>query len=75
MQLALGHFPDDLRGGGEEGKGLNHLMRNLAQERLSIAVNGDGDLTGFSVVELRADEYQADVHPSGAPLSGYVAPG
>jgi hypothetical protein len=39
-----------------------------------IAVNGDGDLTGFSVVEVRADEYEADIHPSGAPLSGYVAP-
>lgn len=39
-----------------------------------VAVNGDGDLTGFSVVEVRADEYVADTHPSGAPLSGYVSP-
>jgi hypothetical protein len=39
-----------------------------------IAVNGDGDLTGFSVVEVRADEYDADIHPSGEPLSGYVSP-
>jgi len=39
-----------------------------------VAVNGDGDLTGFSVVEVRADEYYADTHPSGSPLSGYVSP-
>ena len=39
-----------------------------------VAVNGDGDLTGFSVVEVRADEYDADTHPSGSPLSGYVSP-
>ncbi len=39
-----------------------------------IAVNGDGDLSGFSVVEVRADEFDADVHPSGAPLAGYVSP-
>ena len=38
------------------------------------AVNGDGDLTAFSVVEVRTDEYLADTHPSGAPLSGYVTP-
>jgi hypothetical protein len=38
------------------------------------AINGDGDLTAFSVVEVRTDEYLADTHPSGAPLSGYVAP-
>jgi len=39
-----------------------------------IAVNGDGDLTAFSVVEVRADEYYADSQPATAPLSGYVAP-
>ena len=39
-----------------------------------VAVNGDGDLTGFSVVEIRADEYFADIHPSSSPLSGYVSP-
>jgi CHAP domain len=38
------------------------------------AINGDGDLTAFSVVEVRTDEYLADTHPSGAPLSGYVTP-
>jgi hypothetical protein len=39
-----------------------------------IDVNGDGDLTAFSRVELRANEYYADANPKGAPLSGYVSP-
>jgi hypothetical protein len=43
-------------------------------QRGPVAVNGDGDLTGFSVVEVRADEYWADTHPSGSPLAGYVSP-
>ncbi|HXW79800.1 MAG TPA: CHAP domain-containing protein, partial [Acidimicrobiales bacterium] len=43
-------------------------------DRGPTAVNGDGDTNAFSVVEVRTDEYVADVHPDGAPLSGYVAP-
>ena len=43
-------------------------------DRGPTAVNGDGDLTGFSLVEVRTDEYLADTHPDGAPLSGYVSP-
>jgi hypothetical protein len=43
-------------------------------DRGPTAVNGDGDLTAFSVVEVRTDEYLADTHPAGAPLSGYVSP-
>jgi CHAP domain len=39
-----------------------------------IDVNGDGDLTAFSRVELRADEFYADASAKGAPLSGYVSP-
>jgi hypothetical protein len=39
-----------------------------------IAVNGDGDFTGFSLVEVRTDEYFADAHPPQAAISGYVAP-
>src|ERR1700678_4571858 len=39
-----------------------------------IAVNGDGDLTGFSVVEVATDEVVADTHPGSALLSGYVSP-
>lgn len=37
-------------------------------------VNGDGDRTGFSVVEAGTDQYQADTRGVAAPLSGYVAP-
>ncbi len=37
-------------------------------------VNGDGDRTGFSVVEVGNDEYRADAPGVTAYLSGYVAP-
>ena len=47
----------------------------IAGQRGPIAVNGDGDRTGFSVVEIQTDEYDADIHPAGAPLAGYVSPG
>jgi hypothetical protein len=43
-------------------------------EKGPIDVNGDGDLTAFSRVELRADEFYADASAKGAPLSGYVSP-
>jgi len=43
-------------------------------DRGPTAVNGDGDLTAFSAVEVRTDEYFADVHPDDASLSGYVSP-
>jgi hypothetical protein len=43
-------------------------------ERGPIAVNGDGDLTGFSVVEVATDEVVADTHSGSAVLSGYVSP-
>jgi hypothetical protein len=43
-------------------------------DRGPTAVNGDGDTNAFSIVEARADEYVADIHPDGAPLSGYVSP-
>jgi len=39
------------------------------------AINGDGDQTGFSVVEIGTDESQADTEAKGAgALSGYVGP-
>ena len=38
------------------------------------AVNGDGDITGFSVVEIERNEYRADVAGHGPLLSGYVSP-
>jgi hypothetical protein len=37
-------------------------------------VNGDGDRTGFSVVETGTNQSDADVKGKGAPLSGYVSP-
>ncbi len=37
-------------------------------------VNGDGDRTGFSVVEAGSNQADADVKGKGAPLSGYVSP-
>ena len=43
-------------------------------DRGPTAVNGDGNITGFSVVEERTDEYRADVPGKGALLSGYVSP-
>ncbi len=37
-------------------------------------VNGDGDRTGFSVVETGTDQYKADITGNGGQLAGYVAP-
>jgi hypothetical protein len=39
-------------------------------------INGDGDRTGFSVVETGTDQYRASDVPGGhgAPLSGYTSP-
>ncbi|HEY1650378.1 MAG TPA: CHAP domain-containing protein [Acidimicrobiales bacterium] len=37
-------------------------------------VNGDGDRTGYSVVEVGDNQADADVKGKGAPLSGYVSP-
>ena len=37
-------------------------------------VNGDGDRTGFSVVETGTDQLQADVGHSDSALDGYVSP-
>jgi hypothetical protein len=37
-------------------------------------VNGDGDRTGYSVVETGDNQAYADVKGKGAALSGYVAP-
>ena len=37
-------------------------------------VNGDGDQTGFSVVETGTDQYKADAPGGAAPLSGYASP-
>ena len=44
-----------------------------AGDRGPDAINGDGDRTGYSVVELANDEYRADGAGTSAPLSGYVS--
>jgi hypothetical protein len=36
-------------------------------------VNGDGDRTGFSVVETGTDQYKADLTGNGGQLAGYVS--
>ena len=43
-------------------------------DRAPDVVNGDGDHTGYSVVEVGTDQAYADVKGKGAPLSGYVSP-
>jgi len=37
-------------------------------------VNGDGERTGFSVVETGTDQYKADLSGNGGQLAGYVSP-
>jgi hypothetical protein len=37
-------------------------------------VNGDGERTGFSVVETGTDQYKADLTSDGGQLAGYVSP-
>jgi hypothetical protein len=37
-------------------------------------VNGDGDRTGFSVVETGTDQVRADAGHGDATLAGYVSP-
>ncbi len=43
-------------------------------DRAPDVVNGDGDRTGYSVVEVGDHQAFADVKGKGAPLSGYVSP-
>jgi hypothetical protein len=37
-------------------------------------INGDGERTGFSVVETGTDQYKADLTGNGGQLAGYVSP-
>jgi hypothetical protein len=43
-------------------------------ERGPNVVNGDGERTGFSVVETGTDQYKADLTGNGGQLAGYVSP-
>ena len=63
----------DLRGGSAAHVAV--VTGYQAGDRGPDVVNGDGDRTGFSVVETGTDQYQADTGSSTTgPLAGYVAP-
>ena len=50
------------------------VLAYIKGARGPIDINGDGDLTGYSRVEIQANEYFADARARVAPLSGYVSP-
>jgi hypothetical protein len=50
------------------------VVSDAPGDRGPDVVNGDGDHTGFSVVEVGNDEYKADAPGAPAYLSGYVSP-
>jgi hypothetical protein len=50
------------------------VTHDSAHQRGPDVVNGDGNRTGFSVVETGTDQIQADVrHPGESTLAGYVS--
>ena len=55
---------------GEEGKGFYHLMRNLPQERLGIAVYGIAQADRAFAVTL---QYARDRHAFGKPIGEFQA--
>ena len=51
------------------------VVADPAGQRGPDVINGDGDHTGFSVVEAGTDQFRADTgHHQGALLAGYVSP-
>jgi hypothetical protein len=50
------------------------VTRATSRSDAPDVINGDGDHTGFSVVETGSDQAYADVHGHGGRLSGYVSP-
>ena len=51
------------------------VVDDPAGQRGPDVINGDGDHTGFSVVEAGSDQLRADTgHHQGALLAGYVSP-
>jgi len=50
------------------------VTASTGQDDAPDVVNGDGDRTGYSVVETGDHQSDADVKGDGAPLSGYVSP-
>ena len=58
------------------GPARGHSRRFCQGRKGPDTINGDGDHTGFSAVEIGNDQYQADVPGQvPAPISGYVSPG
>jgi len=60
----------------EETTTVSDMLRNLPGRpvRAVYVVNGDGERTGFSVVETGTDQYKADLTDNGGQLAGYVSP-
>ena len=50
------------------------VISNSPGARGPNVVNGDGDHSGFSVVETGTDQYFADTHSNNARLAGFVSP-
>ena len=50
------------------------VTRDVSDQPGPDVVNGDGDRTGFSVVETGTDQLQADTGDGVATLDGYVSP-
>jgi hypothetical protein len=50
------------------------VMAATGNDAAPDVINGDGDRTGYSVVEVGNNQAFADVKGKGAPLSGYVSP-
>ena len=50
------------------------VANDLPEQRGPDVVNGDGDRTGFSVVETGTDQVRADAGPDDSALAGYVSP-
>jgi hypothetical protein len=50
------------------------VVSNDPGDRGPNVVNGDGDRTGYSVVETGTDQFKADTPGAGAYLSGYTSP-
>ncbi|HEY3952196.1 MAG TPA: hypothetical protein VGM53_02380 [Streptosporangiaceae bacterium] len=53
--------------------GQSTLAGLSLRQRGPDVVNGDGDRTGFSVVETGTDQVRADAGQHGAALAGYVS--
>ena len=50
------------------------VTANTGNPAAPDVINGDGDRTGYSVVEVGNRQADADTKGRGAPLSGYVSP-